>query len=223
MLDALTALQPSLLAVLLSFLPQGPTMGDTKVGGEVTLPMSASQTAEILNVARTMDPEMTEDIEDAMESGDLGLARLRRPEGNVGVHDKGTILLNGEWSPVAMAGALLHEWRHIQRIPSEAPPDAQDSHDNDDDFDDCAHARNQAQTEDQIICAASDPNNRISPEELCKLIEGSKLRGKKLWSACKYSSCADPDTGHDGGSYDSLRQKPDPDCPPPSEGEEEEG
>lgn len=103
--------------------------------------------------------------------------------------------------------AVIHEWRHISRIPPDAPPDEQDG-DDEDPCDPCAHSLNHAATGDQLICAAQA--GAISPEELCKALTGNDQRGAQYWADCRHSGCSD----YDGTPYSSHFGKPRPDCPP---------
>lgn len=190
-----------------------PTWGDINVENEVGLPLADADRDAIIAMATEIDPVAGGQIRQAVDSGDLGIGRLSQSPGNVGTHDKGTILVNRQyWSQGVCAVTLLHEWRHIDRIPEEAPEDEQDGDDNDP-CDPCAHARNHGESHDDLITAFE--NGKMTAAELCKAINLNDSRGPKLWNECKYSGCASGDA-FDDHPWSGLHHKPMPvDCPPP--------
>lgn len=206
----------SFAAVLLAMAASSSTHrlgdGDTQIKGQVNFPsgeIPEEHRNALFAVINEIDPQAGTQIGDAIDAENLKIGYLSGPKDNIAYHDKGTILINGSWwNTGVLAVAILHEWQHIQRIPSSAPPDERDSDDSDP-CDVCAHSLNHASTGDQLVCAAQ--NGDISQEELCDAIGRNAETGKKMWAKCRHSGCQD----YDGTSYSSHTTKPRPDCPPP--------
>lgn len=197
-------------ALLLGCLP-ALAQGDTKIRDQVTNSMHDSVRNAIVDKAVQINPTEGGQLRDAVNSGALGIAGLSGPKEKAGFHDKTTILVNTQWSLPVCALTLLHEWRHIQRIPPDAPPSAKDSDDLNP-CDDCGHARNNAKSHDDIVCALMA--GLLSPEDACNALKGNDEEGAKNWNKCRHSMCTGSDA-HNGGPYSGLFTKPTPECPPP--------
>lgn len=191
-MNSLRAFRP-LSWVLLLWLP---VSTPTKAGSPILIqgdaiipssgvPLSPASVADFqifINKAKEIAPLQAAALEGKVLSGEIGVAWLWG--GGQGVHDWNTIAIR-RGSVVVGAVALLHEFQHVMNCLG-GPPNGGAEADGSscDPCYACTHRDIQAQSHAQLLALVCTLPTEEEREELCNLIRGTALVGKRYAQQC---------------------------------------